>query len=139
VYKLSDLTVDMILPELKKEIRQENINLYAEVSGDRNPIHLDPEFGKKMQLGGTIAHGMIVLAYVSELMATNFGNSWLTTGKLNVRFKEPARPGDTVNISGKIALIDKGSDQTKVSCEVTCHNQKGQIIITGETEVRLKA
>ena len=138
MYKLSDLSVGMVLPELKKVIKQENINLYAEVSGDKNPIHLDPEFGKKMRLGGTIAHGMMVLAYVSEYMAVNFGNDWLTGGKLSVRFKEPARPGETINISGKIAGIEKRTGEPQISCEVTCENPKGLIILTGDTEARLK-
>jgi 3-hydroxybutyryl-CoA dehydratase len=138
VYKFSDITIGTSLTELKKLIKQENINAYAGVSGDKNPIHLDPEFGKKMQMGGTIAHGMIVLAYISEFMLTNFGQDWLTTGEMNTRFKEPARPDDTIIVSGKVSGIDQDAVVTKVSCEVICQNQKEQVIITGEAKVRLK-
>jgi 3-hydroxybutyryl-CoA dehydratase len=139
VYKLADLTIGMSLTEVNKSVIQENISLYAEASGDFNPIHLDPEFGKKMQLGGTIAHGMMILAYVSEWMAINFGTDWLTGGKLDIRFKTPAHPGDIISISGKIANIEKESNQSLVSCDVKCQNQQGQVVITGETQVRLKA
>jgi 3-hydroxybutyryl-CoA dehydratase len=128
----------MSLTELKKLIKQENIDAYAEVSGDKNPIHLDPEFGKKMQLGGTIAHGMIVLAYVSDFMMTNFGPDWLTTGEMNIRFKEPARPSDHLIISGKITGMENDNNQTMITCDITCQNQKEQVIITGETKMRLK-
>ena len=138
VYKLSDITIGTFLTELKKHIKQDNINAYAEVSGDKNPIHLDPEFGKKMQMGGTIAHGMIVLAYVSEFMLTNFGPDWFTTGEMNTRFKEPARPGDIIIVSGKVTGIEQEADAARVSCEVTCQNQKEQVTITGEAKVRLK-
>ncbi|MBN1368123.1 MAG: MaoC family dehydratase N-terminal domain-containing protein [Dehalococcoidales bacterium] len=138
MYRPDDLLIGMPLKELKKLIKQDSINMYAEVSGDKNPIHLDPEFGKKMQLGGTIAHGMIILAYVSEFMLNNFGPDWLTTGEMNIRFKEPARPGDNIIISGKLTNIDKDADQAKITCDMVCQNQKEQVIITGETKVRLR-
>ncbi len=127
----------MSLTEIVKTIKQENINLYAKASGDNNPIHLDPEFGKKMQQGGTIAHGMMVLAYVSEFMATNFGINWFSSGKLDVRFKDPAKPGDEIRVSGRVADIEKTENQTRIRCDVTCLNRTDHIIITGETEVRL--
>lgn len=138
MYEFSELTVGTSLNELDKLVKQENINAYAEASGDKNPIHLDPEFGKKMQLGGTIAHGMIILAYVSEFMLVNFGPDWLTAGNMNIRFKEPAKPGDSVIISGKVTGIVKDSNYTGITCEVICRNQKEQVIITGDTKVRLK-
>ena len=136
--KLADLVVGKSLMELNKPVTQDNINLYAEASGDFNPIHLDPEFGKKMQLGGTIAHGMMILAYISELMGVNFGNSWLSTGKLNVRFKEAARPGDVISVSGRITNVERETDRFSIYSSVICQNQNNQIIITGDTEVRLK-
>ncbi len=134
---LSELHIDTILPELKKTMRQENINLYAKASGDNNPIHLDPEFGKKMQLGGTVAHGMMILAYVSEYMTANFGKSWLTTGKLNIRFKDPAKPGDSITVFGRVTQISDDGNQSKVNCEIICQNQNNQPIIIGDTEVRV--
>ncbi len=137
--QLSELSEGMNLPESKKLVTQENINLYAEASRDFNPIHIDKDFAKKTPLGGTIAHGMLILAYVSQMMTAAFGRSWLVGGKLNVRFKAPARPGDTITVSGKICKIDKGGEQTFVNCDVLCSNQKGEAIITGETKVRVKS
>ncbi len=55
------------LPPVVKHITQEKINLYAEASGDFNPIHVDKSFAAQTPLGGTIAHGMLILAYVSEI------------------------------------------------------------------------
>ncbi|MEJ2740873.1 MAG: MaoC family dehydratase, partial [Dehalococcoidia bacterium] len=81
------------LPELTKHITQKHIELYAEASKDFNPIHIDPEYAKKTALGGTIAHGMLSLSYISELMCSVFNESWLSNGTLDVRFKTPARPG----------------------------------------------
>ena len=135
--QLSDLTEGMNLPEIKKHITQEKINLYAEASQDFNPVHIDEDFARKTPLGGTIAHGMLILAYVSQMMTDAFGRNWLVGGKLNVRFKDPARPGDTLTVSGKITKLEKNDEQTAIHCNVLCNNQKGELIITGEAEVRV--
>ena len=100
--KLTVLEEGTILPEIKKQVTQDNINLYSEASQDFNPIHIDEDFARNTPLGGTIAHGMLILAYISQMMANAFGQSWLTGGKLNVRFKTPARPGDDITVSGKL-------------------------------------
>lgn len=128
----------MILPEIKKVVTQEHVKLYAEASGDFNPIHLDPAFGEKMGLGGTVAHGMLILAYLSSYMTEHFGCSWLTGGSLNIRFKVPARPGDIINISGTVSRIEPETEFTSIVCEVLCQNQNREAVITGEAKVRQK-
>lgn len=125
------------LPELVKNITQENINLYAQASGDFNPIHLDKDFAEKSGLGGTIAHGMLILAYLSQMMTIAFGQSWLSGGRLNVRFKEPARPGDVITASGVIRSVEQGENEIRVNCSVLCQNQKGEVVITGDSSVKL--
>jgi len=57
---LSRLSEGMSLPEIKRNITQENINLYAEASGDFNPIHVDENYARQTPLGVTIAHGMLL-------------------------------------------------------------------------------
>jgi acyl dehydratase len=126
-----------ILPETKKIITQEQINLYAQASRDFNPIHLDPKFAEKAGLGGTIAHGMLILAYISEYMTANFGRSWWQSGKINARFKAPAHPGDTITISGKITKSETEDKDISINCEVTCRNQNEEPVIISETKVRV--
>ncbi len=136
--KLAELQVEQNLPEMTKLVTQTEINLYATAARDFNPIHIDEEFAKKTPLGGTIAHGMLVLSYVSQMLTGAFGMYWLTGGKLNIRFKAPARPGDVLTIQGKIEKIQKESEQTLVNCDILCANQKGEAVITGEATVRIK-
>ncbi len=136
--QLSKLTEGASLPVMKKMVTQEDINLYAKASRDFNPIHIDEDFAKKTPLGGTIAHGMLILAYVSQMMTAAFGRNWLVGGKLNVRFRVPARPKDTITVSGKVSNIDIRENQTVVRCEVLCSNQQGEAVITGEAKVEVK-
>ena len=135
--KLSDIHEGDSLPTIVKHITQQGINLYAEASGDFNPIHIDEAFAAKTPLGGTIAHGMLILAYASEMMTKAFARSWLEGGKLSVRFKAPARPQDTITTSGRIDSIEVKDGATYIDCSLECSNQKGEVVITGGTTVKL--
>ena len=122
------------LPVVTKTITQEKINRYADASGDHNLLHLDPAFAATTQFGGTIAHGILVLAYVSEMMMTAFGEAWLRGGRLKIRFRGAARPGDTVTASGRVVRVEGG--ETK--CEVECRNQTGDVLVSGDAEVAIR-
>ena len=136
---LNELNIGAELPPVKRRVTQEHINQYASASGDFNPIHIDPEFARNTHLGGTVAHGMLVLAYVSEFMLENFRNDWLTGGSLSARFKGAAYPEDIITLSGKITSMEKEGDFTLIDCEVLCRNQKDEPVIICSTKVRVKA
>lgn len=135
--ELKNLNTGAILSELKREVTQEHINRYAEASKDFNPIHLDPEFARQAGLDGTIAHGMLILAYISAFMTGNFGRAWFTGGSLNARFKAPARPGDTITISGKVTGIQTEERAVLIDCDALCRNQQDEPVIICETKVRV--
>src|SRR5512139_3900282 len=107
---LTEIQEGKALGPVVKHITQEKINLYAEASRDFNPIHIDESFAAKTPFGGTIAHGMLSLAYVSEMMTLSFGRSWQSGGKLRAKFKDSARPGDTLSITGKVNCIEQKDD-----------------------------
>ena len=136
---LTEIQEGKALNSVVKHIAQENINLYAEASGDFNPIHIDESFAGRTPLGGTIAHGMLSLAYVSEMMTSAFGQNWLSEGRLRAKFKEPARPGDTLTIEGKINCIEQKDDVSYANCTFECRNQKGDMIVTGEAIVKFSS
>jgi len=125
------------LPVVTKTLTQEKIDRYADASGDHNPLHVNPEIAAGSQFGGTIAHGMLLLAYISEMMTAAFGGWW--DGELNVRFRAPARPGDTVTASGRV--VERGPAKPdrprpiRSVCQVKCHNQAGEVLISGKTVV----
>jgi len=126
-----------ILSPVVRNITQDKINLYAEASGDFNPIHIDESFAASTPLGGTIAHGMLVLSYVSEIMLQSFGQGWYSGGKLSMRFKAPARPGDVVTVTGKVASIEWKDGVSYAACSLDCCNQKSETIVMGEATVRM--
>ena len=120
--------VESGLPVVSKEISQEQLNAYAEASGDDNPLHLDPGFAAKTQFGGIIAHGMLTLAFISEMMAAAHGRDWLESGSLRVRFKGAAHLGDRVEAWSGLAK-EQGSSR---SYPVGVRNSvTGQELVTG--------
>ncbi len=128
-------TVGRELPLLSKALTQEKIDGYARASGDFNPIHVDPAFAAATPFGGTIAHGMLLLAYLSEMLTTAFGRAWLSGGRLKVRFKGVARPGDTLTMRGRVERVqDEGQ---RLFAAVECVNQAGDVLVAGDAEVRL--
>jgi 3-hydroxybutyryl-CoA dehydratase len=126
------------LPVVAKTITQEQLQEYAQASGDYNPLHLDPEFAAATQFGGIIAHGMLTLAFVSELMATRFGRAWLENGSLKAKFQGAAYLGDQVEAWGQVTKEEQGPDGRRVVCSVGVRNCKtGQELIRGTATVTL--
>ena len=126
------------LPELAKSITQEQVDAYAEAAGDFNPIHLDPEFAAQTRFGKRIAHGMLILAFVSEMMGTAFPATWAKGGSLRVRFRAPVFPGETVTTYGKIRSVAENPFGQVVKCVVGCRKPDGSDSITGTATVPVK-
>ena len=126
------------LPVVARTISQAQLSAYAEVSGDRNPLHLDSTFAATTMFGGVIAHGMLTLAFISEMMALKFDKAWLETGGLKVRFKGAARLGDRVETRGRIAKEEPGDSGMRLTCSVAAHEPgQGEELITGSAAVTL--
>jgi 3-hydroxybutyryl-CoA dehydratase len=114
-------------------VSQERINAYADASGDHNPIHVDEAFARSTPFGGTIAHGMLVLALVGEMMRGAFGDAWSSSGKLKVRFKAPTRPGETVTASAVLTKKSAGVAEFAVQCAAA----SGEVLIEGRASVQV--
>ena len=117
---------------ITKQLSQQQVNEYADASDDHNPIHVDEAFAAASPFGGTIAHGMLVLAAISEMMAASLGEVWLRGGRLKVRFRAPARTADTVTASAK-AL--NSADGAAYRYAIECMNQDGEVLISGTAQV----
>ena len=125
------------LPSVHKTVVQERVREYAQASGDFNPLHLDAEFAATTQYGRTVVHGMLVMAYISEMMALAFGRNWLEGGRLKVRFRAPVYPGDQITTFGEVRKVEEADGHIRLNCSVGCRNQGGEEVINGEASVTM--
>jgi acyl dehydratase len=122
---------------LVKSVSQEQIDAYADASGDHNPIHISPEAARAVGLDGTIAHGMLSMGFLGQLVT-----DWLASlsgpegwvSRLRVRFQAMVRPSDTLTCHG---VLVKGAPEGRQLLEVWAENQRGERVTTGEAEVVL--
>ena len=119
------------------EITDELIREFAEVSGDRNPIHLDEEFAAGTRFGKRIAHGMLSGAFISAVLGYEFKERRIVYLSQTMRFTAPAFIGDTITTTATVKAIrvDKGI----VTLDTTCTNQNGQKTVTGDAVVMILA
>ena len=119
------------LNPITHNVTQAQLAKYADASGDHNPLHVDEQFAAATPYGRTIAHGMLVLAFVSEAMTKAFGRAWLCEGKMKARFRAPVFPGDTVTTTGTL----KSTTDATAKYQVVVRNQDGADVVTADTTV----
>jgi len=118
---------------LTKQITESDVLRFAEVTGDRNPIHLDPEYASKTRFKERIAHGMLTASLISAVISTRLlgpGNIYVSQ---SLEFKAPVKLGDI--IQAEVELIEKIPEKNRVRLKTTCRNRDGTVVIDGEAIV----
>lgn len=118
---------------LCKQISAEDLRIFADLSMDRNPIHLDDKYAETTVFKKTIAHGLYVASFISATIANHLpgvGSIYLSQ---DLRFKKPVYVGDTVTAEVKIIEIPK---PTLYRLSTTCVNQYGDVVIEGHALVK---
>ncbi len=118
-----------------REVTDELVRRFAEVSGDYNPIHLDEEFAKTTRFGRRIAHGMLSGAFISAVLGNEFKDMKIVYLSQTMKFTAPVFLGDTVTATATITAIRE--DKNIVTLETVCTNQNGDILVKGESAVMI--
>lgn len=116
-----------------REVTDELIRKFAEVSGDYNPIHLDEEFAKNTRFGKRIAHGMLSGAFISAVLGYELKERKIVYLSQTLKFTAPVLIGDTVTATATVTNIRE--DKPIVTLETVCANQNGETLVTGEAAV----
>ena len=123
--------------EITKTIDEADIQEFAEVTGDHNPIHLDDEFAKTTRFGRRIAHGMLSASLISAVLANKLpGEGSIYLGQ-TLEFRAPVFPGDEV--TARVIVKEIREDKPIVKLETVCVNQRDEVVIRGEATVLLSA
>ena len=118
---------------LTRTLRPEDIQLFAVMSGDVNPAHVDPEYAHSSLFQEVIAHGMWGGALISTVLGTEFPGPGTIYVSQTLRFSRPVKVGDQITI--KITCKQKFDHNKHVIFDCLCTNQDNQKVISGEAEV----
>jgi 3-hydroxybutyryl-CoA dehydratase len=114
-----------------KTITEADITMFAGVSGDHHPVHVDEEYAKKSRFGGRIAQGMLT----ASLLSTTAGLMLATPGAIlvsqDLRFKRPVHPGDTVTARSEI--VELIPEKCRMRWKSTIVNQRGEVVVESES------
>ena len=117
---------------IRKFITDKDIELFAEISTDHNPVHLDDEYARDTIFEGRIAHGMLTAGLISAVIGEQLPGHGTIYMSQNLKFLAPVRPGDLVHAEVKVVdmLIDKRRVKLDCRCEVN-----GKNVLVGEAMV----
>ena len=119
--------------EITKTIEQSDIDAFARVTGDHNPVHVDEEFAKTTRFGRRIAHGMLTASLISAVLANKLpGKGSVYLGQ-TLQFVAPVFPGD--EITARVTVREIREDKPILKLETVCVNQRQEIVIRGEATV----
>lgn len=118
---------------LTRTLRQRDIELFAVMSGDVNPAHLDAVYANDTIFGGVIGHGMWSGALISALLGTTLPGPGTIYLNQNLDFKKPVRPGETITVS--VSVKEKKEPKHVVIFDCLCTNAKGDVVTSGSAVV----
>ena len=112
-----------------KTISETDVYLFAGITGDFNPMHVNEEFARQTQFKGRIVHGMLSVGLLSGLMAMQLpGPGSIYLGQ-EIKFLKPVRIGDT--ITSTVTVIEIRKEKKIAKLETVCTNQNGETVVTG--------
>ena len=119
---------------LSRTISEDDILLFALVSGDHNPIHLNAEYAKRSFFGKRIAHGFLIGSLISAVLGNDLpGPGSIYLGQ-TLKFLAPIHIGDTVTVTVKVVALRE--DKRIVTLHTECTNQHGALVLSGEATIK---
>ncbi|MFQ6553988.1 MaoC family dehydratase [Aestuariibius insulae] len=128
---IEDIEIGMTR-HLRKTVTDHDIELFAEISTDHNPVHLDEDYARDTIFAGRIAHGMLTAGLISAVIGEQLpGHGTVYLGQ-SLKFLGPVRPGDTVTAEVEVTAIDHS--KRRVTMETRCMVD-GKRVLAGEAVV----
>ena len=128
---IEEMEVGM-MRHVTKEITDRDIELFAEVSTDRNPVHMDDDYAQDTIFEGRIAHGMLTAGLISAVIGEQLpGHGAVYLGQ-SLKFLAPVRPGDRVRAEVEVMEIDHAKRRVKLNCRCLVDEKR---VLVGEANV----
>lgn len=119
--------------EFSKTIGESDVYMFAGITGDLNPFHVNEAYSKKTFFKGRIAHGMLLAGFISTVVGCQLPGPGAIYVKQDLKFLAPARIGDTITAKATVTKVDE--ENNRVVLQTTCTNQDGEVVLDGEAMV----
>ena len=116
-----------------KTITQDDIEKFADLSGDHNPIHLDAEYASHTRFSRRISHGILTSSLISAVIGNTLPGKGSIYLEQTLKFTAPVFAGDTIVARATVTSIR--DDKPILTLETLCTNQRGEVVIEGEATV----
>jgi len=115
--------------ELSRTVTEKDVEHFARVTGDTNPVHTDQAYAEKTIFKGRIAHGVLSLGIFSTILGNILPGHGTIYLSQEVKFLAPVRIGDT--ITAKVEVLDLIPEKNRAKFRTTCVNQEGKMVVDG--------
>ena len=133
-FNLDNIAVGDKIPDLLIEpITRSALKLYADASGDFNPIHIDSNFAKKVGMKDVFAHGMLIMAYLGRALTNIIPQ--LNLKNLNTKFCSITNIGDVLTCSGSVSNIHNRNSKVMIVFDIMVADETGDIKIIGTATI----
>ena len=119
--------------EMAKTVTETDIALFAGITGDFNPVHIDAVAAEKTMFKGRIAHGMLSAGFISAVLGMKLPGTGSIYLSQSLRFTKPVRIGDTV--TARVEVLEVIATKRRVKLGTSCRNQNGETVVEGEAVV----
>jgi len=122
---------------ITRTITEAHIVIFAGLTGDMNPLHVDAEYAAKSMFGERIAHGMLVAGLISAVLGTDLpGPNSIYLGQ-DLKFTAPVKIGDTLTVTATVT--EKRDDKRIIKLRTTATNQRGEMVVDGSAVIKKAA
>jgi 3-hydroxybutyryl-CoA dehydratase len=116
-----------------RTITAADVESYAHLSGDFNPLHMDAAFAAQSRFGGRIAHGMLTAGLISTVLGMHLPGPGGVYASQSLRFLRPVHLDDTITATAEVTAYDQR--RRRLTLRTTCTNQRGETVLDGEAVV----
>ena len=135
IENVAGITADAVVT-FTKEVTQQDINTFADVTGDHNPLHSNEEYAARTRFKHPIAHGMFGAGVISAALGTRLApESVVVYLGQNLRFRAPVLAGDTITATCTVTTVEV--EKSRLSLQTIVTNQDGVEVIIGDAQVMI--
>lgn len=131
-------TFEGIMPGARAEhtqtVTEDAVVLYAELTGDYNPVHVDERYARATRYGARVAHGLLTCGLVQKSLTQLVAPGGVSLS-YEFRLRGPVFLGDTVTASAEV--VEKRAERRLVVCALACVNQEGETVVEGEATIKM--